>query len=113
MKKLLALIALCLAFAHPASAQTFPYSGSITIAGTYQTVVAPPRYVSCSFQNTGTHNMWLFFCPPGATCTPTHATSVLVPAGGAVSCSASQAGVQQDTVSVDGTTADTFYANQE
>lgn len=85
-------------------------SSTITSAGTYQSVFAASALRrGCTVQDNGTHTMYVFFGPIASA---THGNSVQLTQGQSVSC---QAGgiVLTDQVSVDGTTADAFYAAQQ
>lgn len=85
-------------------------SSTITSGGTYQSLwSANAARNGCTVQNNGTHTMYVFFGPIASA---THALSVELSAGQSVTC---QVGglVLQDQVSIDGTTSDAFYANQQ
>lgn len=85
-------------------------SSTITSGGTYQQIFAASGFRrGCTVQNNGTHTMFVFFGPIASAM---HATSVQLSSGQSVNC---QVGgiVVQDQVSIDGTTADSFYAAQQ
>ena len=85
-------------------------SGTITAGGTYQSLWAANALRNgCTVQNNGTHTMYVFFGPIASA---THGTSVQLAAGQSATC---QVGglVLQDQVSIDGTTSEAFYANQQ
>lgn len=88
-------------------------SGTVTSGGTFQSVwpAVPSGRLrkSCTVQNNGTHNMYVYFGPIASA---TDATAVTLAAGQSVSCVAG-GGTLQDQVSVDGTTADAFFAAQQ
>lgn len=88
-------------------------SGTVTSGGTFQSIwsAAPSGRLrkSCTVQNNGTHNMYVYFGPIASA---TDATAVTLASGQSVSCVAG-GGTLQDQVSVDGTTADAFFAAQQ
>jgi hypothetical protein len=86
-------------------------SGSITAGGTYQQVFAAnPTRTGCSIENNSAsaHNMFIY---AGATANATHTNSLIVVPGAMFNCTIGF-GVQNDQISIDGTTADPFYASQ-
>lgn len=120
------VIALLLPFA--AFAQVPPYgsfstekTGTIATTGTYQSVLAASQNggrKSCTIQNTGTHNMLVFFggtkpsnsAGVGFLLTPPSGTAQ---AGGAISCGLVGGGVAVDQVWIEGTMGETFeYTSQ-
>jgi len=90
---------------------TLNASGSITAGGTYQQVfAAAPGRNGCVIQNNAASAMWVFIGPVASA---THDTSYQLPANSLVpfTCSG-PSGVQSDVISIDGTTAAKFFANQ-
>ena len=84
-------------------------SGTITSGGTYQSVY--PQTLSragCTIQNNGANTMYVYF---GPIANATHGASVQIPAGQGLNCNVGNT-VLPDQVSIDGTTADSFYGNQ-
>ena len=85
-------------------------SGTVTAGGVYQSVFAATQLrKGCTIQNNGSHTMYVFFGPIASA---THATSVQLLAGQWVKCQAGPI-ILQDQVSLDGTTADAFFAAQQ
>lgn len=85
-------------------------SGAITAGGTYQQVFAAAGRNGCVIQNNAATAMWVFIGPIASA---THDTSYQLPASSLVpfTCSG-PSGVQSDVISIDGTTAAKFFANQ-
>lgn len=121
--KIALLAASMLAMASPSSAQTTVItqplavtsntgsSGSIVSGGTFQSVFAADSSTrgrsSCTIQNTAATTLYVFFGPIASA---TRAKSVQLTTGQATYCATPNGGVLKDQVSVDGTTAGTFYA---
>lgn len=86
-------------------------SGSVASSGTFQSVFAADTNTrgraSCTIQNTGANTLYVFF---GPIANATRAKSVQLTTGLPVYCATPNGGVIKDQVSVDGTTAGTFYA---
>ena len=90
---------------------TLNASGSITAGNTYQQVfAATPVRNGCMIQNNSASAMWVFIGPIASA---TRDTSYQLPASSLVpfTCSG-PSGVQSDQISIDGTTAAKFFANQ-
>ena len=101
----------------PAPRNSVNASGTIAVTNTFQQVFAAastapggsPSRTSCTIQNNGTHNMYVFFGPiANATLT----NSVVLAAGANLSC-ANLIIVLADQVSITGTSGDAFYAAQQ
>lgn len=86
-------------------------SSSIVAGGTFQSVFAADTgtrgRASCTIQNTGATTLYVFF---GPIANATRAKSVQLTTGQPAYCATTNGGVIKDQVSVDGTTAGTFYA---
>jgi hypothetical protein len=120
MKKLhwlrLSLLApVLLLFAGPmVLAQSIPvpsanFSGTIATTGTFQNIQSQTNNrIGCSIQNTGTHTEYVYF---GPIANATEATSVQLSAGQSVNCNVGANIVAKDSISVTGTSGDTFFAN--
>jgi hypothetical protein len=82
-------------------------SSTITGGGTYQSIYSQTlSRAGCTVQNNGTHTMWVFFGPIASA---THGNSVQLSAGQALNCNVGNT-ILIDQISIDGTTADAFYA---
>jgi hypothetical protein len=117
------LAALLLVCAIPAHAQTTVVtqplsvsnnpvpSSSVVSSGTFQSVFPADTNTrgraSCTIQNTGANTLYVFF---GPIANATRAKSVQLTTGQPAYCATTNGGVIKDQVSVDGTTAGTFYA---
>jgi hypothetical protein len=93
----------------PSLPQSQNASGTIAVTGTFQSIWPTQSRALCQIQNNGTHVMSVFFGPIASATT---ATSYQLAAGLAVSCN-SGFGVLYDQVSITGTAADVFYANEQ
>ncbi len=84
-------------------------SSTIAQGGVYQSVYSQTlSRAGCTIQNNGTHTMWVYFGPIASA---THGASVQLSAGQALNCNVGNT-ILIDQVSVDGTTADAFFAEQ-
>lgn len=86
-------------------------SASIVSGGTYQSIWAADTNTNrgrqaCTIINNGTHSMYVF---AGPIASATNAKSVILAANQAFYCNTPN-GVLKDQISIDGTTADAFYA---
>lgn len=85
-------------------------SGTITAGGTYQQVFAAnPTRTGCQIQNNSATTMWVYV---GPIANATNAKSMLLVAAQSTFNCTNGFGVQTDQISIDGTTAGVFYANQ-
>lgn len=95
----------------PQEVTTTNASGTIASGGTYQQIwpreSATRGRVGCTIINQSTHTMFVF---AGPIASATHANSVQLAANQAFYCSTGNGGVLRDQISIDGTTADTYYA---
>lgn len=100
----------------PLGVNTTNGSGTITSGGTFQQVFGATNNVpggrnGCTIQNNGTHTMYVF---AGPIATATDAKAAQVTAGSTYYCTLNNGTVAiQDQISIDGTTADVFYAAQQ
>lgn len=85
-------------------------SGSVSVTNTFQSIwVSNVNRLSCTIQNNGTHNMYVFFGPiDNATLT----NSVILSATNTVNCQIFGV-ILSDQVSITGTSGDAFFAAQQ
>ena len=85
-------------------------SGTITLGGTFQQLMAANlNRTGCFIQNTSTHILYVFF---GATASATLTNSIQVPVGGSVTCSIQGGAITlTDNIAITtSTTSDPFVA---
>ena len=95
----------------PKGVVSYNSSSTITVTNTFQSVfIANPNRVSCTIQNNGTHNMWVYY---GPIVNATENNSVVLAAGQSCGCNPPNGVVLQDQISITGTASDAFFAAQQ